>query len=88
MGKVLIPGLRLVSHWLTVTKEQLIIPCAVSFIEFVDLKNIRRLLLGFKLNLHAEMFLSFQSACIQLDCAAGVSKTIREENETASRYEK
>ena len=59
VGKVLIPGLCLVSDWLNVTKEQVIIPCAVSFIEFVDFKNIRRLLLGLKLNLHAAMFLSF-----------------------------
>ena len=77
MGKVLIPGLCLVSDWLIVTKEQLIIPCAVSFMEFVDLKNIRRLLLGLKLNLHAAMFLSFQSACIQLDCVAGIAKKKR-----------
>lgn len=64
MGKVLIPGLRLVSDWLTVTEEQLIIPCAVSFIEFVDLKNIRRLLLGLKLNLHACGDVSVVSVCM------------------------
>lgn len=44
VGKVLIPGLRLVSDWFTVTKLQLIISCAFSFIQFVDLKNIQRLM--------------------------------------------